>query len=214
MVVQKIQIEFRRVWEPTMSRLHYLICAALVAACAPPSPTAEAPVPGETMAEAYSDCEWGEVHGAGLSIWSYACANQRLVADAALPGFQREQRDESGQAILTPVIQIFAKPAEAPIDAIIDAVRAASPGAETCVIEAGSHGDYTLVPTGEAFEAHQRFIRGEADGPSMPCGPLGPLEGGGHTFRLLEDAPDKVVMINWGTEVPIFDPDTLRVTSQ
>ncbi len=198
-----------------MIRVHHLICAAaLLTACTPPAPIAEAPAPSESMQEMYADCDWGEVRGAGLSIWSYACANQRLVADAALPGFQREQRDEAGQVSLTPVIQIFTKPADAQIDAVIDAVRAASPGADTCVIEPGSHGDYVLMPTGEAFEAHQRFIRGESDGPSMPCGRLGPREAGGHTFRLVEGAPDKVVLIDWGTEVPIFDPDTLRVVSE
>jgi hypothetical protein len=201
-----------------MIRPSHLICiTALLAACAPPAPatvSAEAPTPSERHVEAFPDCEWGEVRAAGMSIWSYACANDRLVGDEALPGFQREVRDASGQVTRAPAIRFFAKPAEAPIEAVLAAVRAASPGAEACIIEPGSHGDYVLMPTGEAFEAHQRFIRGEADGPSMPCGPLGPLEAGGHTFRLVESAPDKVVMIDWGTSVPIFDPDTLRVSGE
>jgi hypothetical protein len=200
-----------------MIRASYFMCVAVLLAACTPAPTttvAEAPAPSERHLEAYGECEWGEVSAAGISIWSYACANDRLVADEALPGFQREARDSAGQVTRSPVIRFFSKPADAPIDAVLEAVRAASPGAEACVIEVGSNGDYVLMPTGEAFEAHQRFIRGEADGPSLPCGPLGPREAGGHTFRLVEGAPDKVVLIDWGTEVPIFDPDTLRVTGE
>jgi hypothetical protein len=48
----------------------------------------------------------------------------------------------------------------------------------------------------------------------MPCGPLGPSEAGAHAFRIIEGAPGKVVVIDWGTNVPIFDPDTLRVAGE
>lgn len=176
----------------------------------PPPPAAEAPVPGEDAQAAYPNCQWGEVKGAGLSIWSFACANDRLVADDALPGFQREVTDAAGQVIRTPAIRILTKAADAPLDAVLDQVRAASPGGEACVIEPGSHGDFVLMPTGKASEDYQKFVRGEADGPSMPCGPLGPKEGGGYTLRAVEGAADKVALIDWGTSTPIFDPDTLR----
>jgi hypothetical protein len=198
-----------------MIRVTHLICAAaLLAGCAQPAPTppaAQAPQPREDLEQAFPDCQWGEVTAAGLSIWSYACADQRLVADDALPGFQRETRDGAGQTTLTPAIRVFAKAPDAPIESVLGAVRAASPGAETCEITAGSHGDYVLMPTGAAAAAHQRFIEGKADGPSMPCGPLGPRAAGGVTFRLIDGAPDKIVMINWPSDVPIFDADTLRV---
>jgi hypothetical protein len=180
---------------------------------APSAPMAAAtanPIPGETMAEAFPDCEWGEVTGAGLSIWTYTCPNMRLVADDALPGFQREFTDPAGAVTRTPVIQIFTKPESAPINAILDAVRAASPGAEACVIEPGSHGDHVLMPTGDALIAYEKSFNGETEGPSQPCGPLGPSEVGGRTFRLVDGAPDKVAMINWGSEITQFDADTLR----
>jgi hypothetical protein len=144
-----------------------------------------------------------------VAIWSYTCPDQRLVADEALPGFQREQTAADGTVTRTPVIQFFAKAANAPVSAVLEAVRAASPGAETCEIEIGSHSDYVLMPTGDAAMAYSKFINGEADGPSMPCGPLGPSEAGGRTFRMLDTVPDKVIMIDWGTEPPVYDPDTL-----
>lgn len=197
-----------------MIRTHHLICiAALLAACAPPpAPTPDAPRPSAELAAVFPDCEWGEVSAAGVSIWSFACPDRRLIADEALPGFQLELGGESETIVRVPAIRFFSKAPDAPLESVLEAVRAASPGGEACTIERGSHGDFVFMPTGEALIAHQAFVEGRAEGPSMPCGPLGPREAGGHTFRLLEGAPDKVVMINWPSDAPIFDPDTLRVT--
>jgi hypothetical protein len=108
-----------------------------------------------------------------------------------------------------PAIQFFLKAPEAEIGSVIDVVRLASPGSDTCEIEPGSHDDFVLMPTGDAAVAYSKFLSGEATEPSMPCGPLGPSEAGGRTFRVLADAPDKVIMIDWGTEPPVFDPDTM-----
>lgn len=198
-----------------MKHAHYLLCAAaLFAACSPaaqkasPEPVPEAAAP--ELVAAFPDCQWGEVTSSGIAIWSFACANDRLVADPALPGFQRETRDEQGQILRHPVVRIFTKPPEALLDAALDQVRAASPGGEACTLEPGRNGDYVFMPAGEALEAYGRFTRGEADGPSNPCGPLGPQEAGGSVFRVLEGAPDKVVMINFPSDIAIFDADTLR----
>lgn len=200
------------------------ITVILLAACSPPAPESEAPpgpettsipaaeVPGprESIAEMHgATCTWGEVVSSGISIWSYTCPNLRLVADETLPGFQREETGADGTVTRTPVIQFLAKPADAPIGAVIDAVRAASPGSESCEIEPGSHDDHVLMPTGEAAVAYSKFISGEAEEPSLPCGPLGPSEAGGRAFRVLAEVPDKVIMIDWGTEPPVYDPDTL-----
>ena len=199
-----------------MIRARYLVSiAALLAACTPPValPAPDAPQPSAQLAAVFPDCQWGEVSAAGVSVWSFACPDQRLIADEALPGFQLELGGESETIVRVPAIRFFAKAPDAPLESVLEAVRAASPGGEACTIEPGSHGDHVLMPTGGALLAHQAFVEGRADGPSMPCGPLGPREAGGHTFRLLEEAPDKVVMINWPSDPPIFDPDTLRVTA-
>ncbi len=202
-----------------------IAAAALLAACTPKAadtavnePAAAepvvaapaAPIPGEVMEEAYADCSWGEVSGAGLSMWSYTCPNLKIMADAALPGFQREYTDEAGKVFRTPVVQIFTKAADAPISAIIDAVRLASPGADACEIEPGIQADFVLMPTGDALTAYEKSLSDPEAVPSLPCGPLGPTEVGGRTFRVVEGAPDKVAMIDWGSEIQPFDPDTLR----
>jgi hypothetical protein len=174
-------------------------------------PTPEVPVPRESIEQIYAaTCTWGEVISAGVSIWSYTCPNARLVADEALPGFRLEETAADGAVSTRPVIQFFAKAPDAPLGSVIDAVRLASPGAESCEIEPGSHDDHVLMPTGDAAVAYSKFLSGEAEGPSLPCGPLGPSEAGSRTFRMLPDASDKVIMIDWGTEPPVFDPDTMR----
>jgi hypothetical protein len=176
-----------------------------------PPVTVEVPVPRESLSDMHAaNCTWGEVVSAGVSIWSYACPDKRLVPDETLPGFQREDIAADGTTTRSPVIQFYTKSPDAPIGAVIDAVRAASPGSENCEITAGSDGDFVLMPTGENALAYSRFLSGEAEEPSMPCGPLGPSEGGSRTFRVLADAPDKVIMIDWGTEPPVYDPDTMR----
>jgi hypothetical protein len=205
------------------------VAAILLAACSKAAPVAEAPastepapapaektvpVPRESTEEMYgATCTWGEVTSFGMSIWSYTCPTVRLIADEALPGFQRETTAEDGSIMLSPVIQFYPKAADAPIGAVIDAVRAASPGSESCDIEAGVNGDFVLMPTGAAMDAYSKFLEGKADGPDMPCGPLGPSEAGGRTFRIPADRPDLVVMIDWGTEPPVFDPDTLAAAN-
>lgn len=206
-------------------RTQAALAALMLAACtpgAPEEPAAEVPVVAAPVAEAPpvaregisemhgATCTWGEVVSAGVSIWSYACPNLRLVADEALPGFQREETSADGAVMRVPVIQFFAKPADAPIGSVIEAVRAASPGSGACEIEPGSHGDHVLMPTGDTAKAYSRFLGGEA---SMPCGPLGPSEGGGRTFRVLPDVPETVIMIDWGTEPPVYDPDTMSAAN-
>ena len=188
---------------------------AFLVACAPagaPAPQTPAqPQPIAELAAAFPNCQWGEVSAAGVSIWSYACPEDRLVADEALPGFQRET-GAAGAATRFAAVRIFSKAADAPIEAVLAAVRAASPGAEACELTPGEHGRFVLLPTGEALAAYERFTHGQADGPSLPCGPLGPSEAGERTFQILAGAPDKVVMINWGSDLPIFDAQTLRAT--
>ncbi len=189
-----------------------ILLALALAACKPASAPAShappAPQPSLAMQESFPNCTWGEVRASGVSIWSYTCPDQQLVADETLPGFARER---DGQRY--PVIQLFAKPADAPIEAALPAIRAASPGGEACVLEAfsGVEGGYQLVPTGEALVAYQAFTSGKSDqGPSLPCGPLGPSEVGARLIEIVAGAPDKVAVIDLGSDIQIFDAQTLR----
>lgn len=195
-----------------MKRAFYgIVVASALSACAPASaPQNEAqgtPQPPQALSEQFGDCNWGEVRAAGVSVWSFACADQRLVGDEALPGFVRE---DGGQRY--PVIRLFEKAPEAPIDAALPAIRAASPGAETCVLEPVSGGGYQLMPTGEARRAYHAHINGETEEPIIPCGPLGPSEAGMVIIEVVDGAPNIVAVISTPSDIPIFDWNTLRAT--
>lgn len=180
------------------------------------------PRPGETMAESFAGCEWGEVTGSGLSVWSYACGPEaghvRLVADDSLPGFAIETTAD-GQTTRQPAIVMFDKPADARLESIVQAVRAKSPGpwTATCTLqpvtaEGVAPGRYGFEPTGEARAAWAAFVSGESDAEPLepPCGAMGPQMAGDRTFRVIEGDPATVVFIDHGSEIQIFDPATLR----
>lgn len=179
----------------------------------------EAPKPNVAMAETFQSCEWGEVTGAGLSIWSFACGpdrgNFRLVADETLPGFVIEQAGEAGPIRAT-AIQVFKREHDAAIESILPAIRALSPGpaSETCAFAPAPGRDgsgkarFVFAPTGAAKDAWDKAMAGAGEIPPPPCGPLGEAVTGQLTFELL--GHDKVVMIQQGSEIQIFDTTTLK----
>lgn len=185
------------------------ILSVVLVACSgsPQAEEATMPQPPQALREQFSDCTWGEVRAGGVSIWSFACADQRLAGDDAIPGFVREEGERR-----TPVIWLFAKAPEAPIEATLQAIRAASPGSESCMLEpiSGQQGRYRLLPTGAARRAYDAFIAGVGDGPALPCGQFGPSEGGMVIIQVVDGAPDTVAVIATPSDIPIFDWNTLR----
>ena len=203
-----------------------MIVAASLAGCSPgdtrkiESAAATAVEPSAVMRETFSKCAWGEVKGATVSVWSFACGadagNVRLAAGDALPGFVIESTDPAAPGRRT-AIQIFAKAPDAPIDAILDAVRAASPGPQTAAcgfmpapgVDHAGKPRFIFSPVGEARAAYELAITGDQI-PEPPCGPMGPSEAGDRVFEVI--APDKVAFIEFGSEIQIFDASTLTVT--
>lgn len=202
-----------------------MVAAMALAACGPgdtrkidPAATA-APKPSEAMAQTFSGCTWEEVKGATASVWSYACGEGHgsigLAADDALPGFVIRSTDPAAPGQST-AIRFFSKPADAPIDAILPAVRAASPGSATatCAFEPATGVDhagkqrFVFAPTGPAKAAYDLANRGP-DAPEPPCGVMGPAPSGDRTFEVI--APDTVAFIEWGSEIQNFDASTLKL---
>lgn len=154
---------------------------------------------------------------------SFACPDARVVGDEALPGFQMVTVASNGTETRTPVVRVFPKPADAPIDAVLEPVRAASPGWATasCVFSPGTPNlgeraidRYLLMPTGRAYEVLEACLNLERENGCTPCGPLGVpgTDAITHTFEVLDGAPDKVVFVDWGLVGPrVYDPETLRV---
>jgi len=177
----------------------------------------------QTPAEAppeFADCKLGDVTGAGMTISSYACGPERgniqLVADEALPGFVEVTSGPDGES-KTVRVRAFKKEPGEPIDAVLPAVRAASPGPHSaeCTFEPLDAEDtaepkrYVFAPTGDskAAWAAAQDSGGEID---PPCGDLGEQFVGDLYFQELPGDPSTVVFVNAGSEIQIFDPTSLK----
>ncbi len=179
------------------------------------APKAVAPVANPEQAKSFPNCTWGEVKGGGVSIWAFTCPDDKIVFDAALPGFKREMTGPNAASY--PIVWLFTKAADAPVDAALPAIRAASKGAETCVLAPladGAPGAFHLVPTGNAKKRHDDFVAGKLARPTeadaFPCGPLGPSEAGMRIISAVPGAPTLVAAAETGSDIPIYDLKTLR----
>jgi hypothetical protein len=196
-----------------------VLAAIMLSGCGPsPSkaPETAAPQPSQVMKDTFVGCTWQKVESATLSIWSYTCppdhGNTRLVADDALPGFKFPDGSIA--------IRAFEKPAGAPVDAILDQIRAASPGphSDTCVLtpihreEQSGPLLFMFTPTGAAkteWDAWEASADHAGD-VKPPCGIMGPAMDGDRYFQALPDHPQTVVFVELGSEIQIFDVTTLR----
>lgn len=202
------------------------VLALPLAGCNPSQPAAQAetaapaaadPAPPEAAQAAFAGCQWGKVTGSGLSVWSYACgpamSGQSLVPDEEVGGFALIS-DGLEPSV---VIRSFAKPVDAAIDAALPAIRAASPGPHTatCVLTPmtveGRDPVYLLSPTGAAKTQWDGVEAGKitTGDTTPPCGDLGVGFVGDRYFQVLKAAPTKVVYVDAGSEIQIFDPSTL-----
>ena len=187
----------------------------------PPPGLAGPPSPLRHARE-FAGCKWTTVRAGALSIGTFTCGpkhgDQRLVGDAALPGFWLETRND-GKTQRSLAVQVFTKPAHAQIESILGAVRKVSPGAQTvgCAlvlapVEGGAGSQrqrYVFEPTGAAKTAWESGKTGDSE----PCGRLGVAEVGDRYFEVLAQHPDMVVFTDMGSEIQIFDPDTLKVAA-
>jgi len=199
--------------------------AAFFLAIAPPSFAADkTPKPPAGLMETFPGCKWGEVKGAGLSIWSLACGpkagDAHLLADDSLPGFVLESNGPDGKTRKT-VIRAFTIAANSPITAALPAIRAASPGAQSvsCALVPFDDADskkfargaavFTYEPTGAAKAAWDKAEKEGGDAPA-PCGDLGIYFDRAPIFWIMRDDPSIVIAADMGSEIQIFDPATLR----
>jgi hypothetical protein len=182
---------------------------------------AVAPQPSPAARATFAHCAWGEVRGQTISMWSFTCpagaGSVRLVADDVLPGFLTESTDPARPG-RTVVVRLFDKAPDAPIEAVLEVVRALSPGMNTptCVLAPAEGVDhvgkdhYVLAPTGAAKTEYEKQVVSDTV-PTPPCGSLGVSADGDRFFMVAPGRPDKVMFVDRGSEIQIFDETTLRV---
>lgn len=187
--------------------------AALLAAAAVGT---AAPRPPQVMADTFKACRWGEVDGRALTIWSYACpkaaGDVRLVADDRAGGFALASASSAGAGGRV-VLRTFAKPAAAPVEAVLPQVlRATGAHRASCrLVEHAAYGDWgrawLLEPTGAEKTAYDAANAREPQ--PNPCGALGIGPAGDRFFRPLAGDPTRVVYADMGSEIQVFDLRTL-----
>jgi hypothetical protein len=185
----------------------------------------ETAFPNPPTRAVFDGCAWEHVEGAGVRLWSQACHEegsfQRLIADESAPILWREAVLD-GQVMRSVAVQVFSKDKAAPLDSILASVFAAAPApaGATCAFGAAAASDaqsanvkrYALVPVGETRTAYERTIAsGEVAAP--PCGAMGPTEAGERYFEVHDAHPDKVVFVELGSDLPIFEYNTLEVVA-
>lgn len=195
---------------------------AVLAGCSPGATQKHEPetaaAPAETMQQTFKGCTWGETKSTLLSIWAYACGpeagNTHVVANGS--GFDIESVGPDG-ASRRPVVRVFEKPPAAAIDAILPAVRLVSrgPASDTCAFEPATgvdhagHARFNFAPTGAAKTAWDASVAGSAPG-DPPCGDMGVSFVGDRVFEEMPDHPDTVLFIDFGSEIQIFDANTIK----
>lgn len=190
-----------------MTRFMALVAAAALVGAS--GPAAYAPRPSATAAATFKACRWGRVDGAHLSIWSFACRDQWLVPANDVGGFAVRGKFDYGV-----VIRSFTKAPDAPIDAILPAVLAASETSRrSCrLVPHARYGQWGAVwllePTGADKAAYDAAnARAPQD---EPCGRLSNGPVGERFFRAVPGDPGRIVFIDGGSEIQIFDPATIR----
>jgi hypothetical protein len=177
---------------------------------------AEPPKPmGSTDAER---CGWEWKAGGGIGVWAERCDLDtglwQLRYDEALPGFALTV--DGGDVAV--VLQTFAKPAEAPVSAILPDLRRRGyiPDDEECVFApaairpaARTIAFFDIQPTGARKAAFEATPVDEV--PEPPCGDYGWSTHGIRYFMTDTRFPDRVIYVDIGEDGMMFDPETVTL---
>lgn len=175
--------------------------------------------PAKAAVETFAGCRWGKVVGRSYSIGSFACGkghgDQRLVRADDVDGFAIVPTTPARDRQI--VLRTFRRARGAPVAAILPAVLKVTGRAQSScrLVEHRIYGDWGTVwllePTGAQKRAYDRASEKEPQ--DNPCGALGIGPAGDRFFRVLPADPTRIIYADMGSEIQIFDLDTLRLTS-
>jgi hypothetical protein len=194
---------------------------AIVAACCLPilalAALAQPPQPTESLVDP-AKCQWEWKEGGGIGVWAERCALDTgvwaLEFQDDLPGFVLTVDGKAGETVL----QLFRKPADADVSAILPALResGAIPDDELCVFQPAAirAAPRTIAfsdiqPTGDRKAAFDATSPDEV--PEPPCGDYGWSTHGVRYFMTDIRHPDSVVYLNEGQDGMMFDPTTVTI---
>lgn len=192
------------------------LAVALIAATALPAYAQQPPQP--TGGTDPANCTWEWKSGGGIGVWAERCKLPTGLFELAfrpdLPGFVLtiDGKDE------TTVLQVFDKPADSPVSAILPKLRERGyiPNDLDCVFAPAAIRPaprtlafFEIVATGKRKAAFDATPKDEV--PEPPCGEFGWSTHGVRYFLTDIARPDKVVYVNTGQDGMMFDPVTVTV---
>lgn len=164
---------------------------------------------------------WTRVKAAGLSVWSQACATQRLVGDDSARALVLETLNDQGAVVARDaVIQLFE--AANNLDSLAATLMQAggAPVGATCALAPAPAvvplpegvQRYVLTPTGQTNVAWERAVTSDIAPDTPPCGRYGVAIVGDRYLELRPEHPDKAVFVELGSEIQIYEPNTVAIT--
>jgi hypothetical protein len=163
-------------------------------------------------------CRWEWKKGGGIGVWAERCALDtgvwELQFQSDLPGFVLTVDGKTDQTVL----QVFKKPADADISAILPILRERGyiPDDEFCVFKPASIRPvprtvalFDIRPIGARKAALDATPSDEV--PEPPCGDYGWSTHGERYFMTDIGHPEIVVYINTGQDGMMFDPTTVTI---
>jgi hypothetical protein len=197
-----------------------LTIAVIAACCLPtsgPSALAQPPQPSESAVDA-TKCRWEWRQGGGIGVWAERCTLDtglwELKFQEDLPGFVLTVDGAAGETVL----QLFKKPLDADISAILPALRerGSIPDDDLCLFQPAAIRPaprtiafFDIRPTGARKAALDATPQDEV--PEPPCGDFGWSTHGLRYFMTDIRHPESVLYLNEGQDGMMFDPTTVTI---
>lgn len=180
--------------------------------------------PEEPSREAYEGFTWEKISGAGLQFWAQQNPSIRVVTDDTLPGAYIEYTGDDERIYSRPVIQVFSLK-NGKIEELLNQLKYIQRQDEYSIwddndsctfksIPSNREGveRYILTPAGKAEKELQAL--GQQEPICTTCGGWGIWNSGMRYFERHASCPDQVLFIEIGQEAPLFDEQSIVITSR
>lgn len=165
--------------------------------------------------EPYDGFEWEYVFGKYMAFWAQKSSDIRVVASDSLPEAFIE-RFENGRFVpIAKIIEIFELENQR-IESVLSTLQRSSEWSDCdcCKFHKIKSNSvdvdrYVLKPTGRVLREFR--ARGATEPITTTCGSWGEGNSGVRYFEIHKNHKDKIVFVEIGQEMPLFDENSLKI---